>query len=81
MSLGIPVLAGRSASIPEVSGNAACLVDPLDINDISCGLSRLVSDSDYRQKLVDEGYRQINNFSWEKTSVQYLNLYREVVGP
>lgn len=80
MSLGIPVLAGKSSSIPEVSGNAACLVDPLDINDISCGLSRIVSDSSYRQKLINAGYKQINNFSWDKTSAQYLNLYREVMG-
>jgi alpha-1,3-rhamnosyl/mannosyltransferase len=78
MSLGIPVLAGLSSSIPEVCGNAACLVDPLDINDISCGLSRIVSDSGYRQKLIGAGNKQINNFSWDKTSAQYLNLYQEV---
>jgi alpha-1,3-rhamnosyl/mannosyltransferase len=78
MSLGIPVLAGMSSSIPEVCGNAACLVDPLDINDISCGLSRIVSDSGYRQKLIGAGIKQINNFSWDKTSAQYLNLYQEV---
>jgi glycosyltransferase involved in cell wall biosynthesis len=80
MSLGIPVLAGMSSSIPEVSGNAACFVDPLDINDISCGLKRIVSDSAYRQKLIEAGNKQINKYSWEKTSAQYLNLYQEVIG-
>ncbi|MGD8762773.1 MAG: glycosyltransferase family 1 protein [Desulfobacteraceae bacterium] len=80
MSLGIPVLASMSSSIPEVSGNAACLVDPLDIDDISYGLRRIVSDSAYRQKLVDSGDKHIKNFSWNKTSAQYLNLYRKVIG-
>ena len=79
MSLGTPVLAGNSSSIPEISGNAACLVDPLDINDISYGLSKVVYDGAYRQKLINAGYEQINNFSWDKTSVQYLALYREVM--
>jgi glycosyltransferase involved in cell wall biosynthesis len=79
MSLGIPVLASNSSSIPEISGNAACLIDPLDINDISYGLSKVVSDGAYRQKLISAGYEQINNFSWDKTSAQYLALYREVM--
>ena len=79
MSLGIPVLAGKSSSIPEVSGNAACFVDPLDINDISCGLSRIVSDSDYRQILIESGYRQITRFSWQKAAAEYISLYKEVL--
>jgi glycosyltransferase involved in cell wall biosynthesis len=79
MSLGIPVLAGKSSSIPEVSGNAACFVDPLDINDISCGLSRIVSDSDYRQILIESGYRQITKFSWQKAAAEYISLYKEVL--
>lgn len=79
MSLGIPVLAGMSSSIPEISGNAACLVDPMDVNDMSFGLRRIVSDNDYRKNLVDAGYRQIKNFSWDKTSAEYLKLYREVM--
>ena len=74
------MLAGMSSSIPEISGNAAYLVDPKDINDISYGLSKIVYDNDFRQKLIHAGYRRIKNFSWDKTSAQYLKLYREVMG-
>ncbi len=79
MSLGVPVLAGKSSSIPEITEDAACLVDPKSVDDIARGLNRLVFDSDYRQSLVDLGYRQIAKFSWETAALEYLSLYEEVL--
>jgi glycosyltransferase involved in cell wall biosynthesis len=78
MSLGVPVLAGKSSSIPEITEDAACLVDPESVNDIARGLNRLVYDNEYRQRLVELGYRQIKKFSWEKAAAEYLSLYEEV---
>lgn len=79
MSLGIPVLAGKSSSIPEVTGNAACLVNPLNVNDIAHGLRRIVFDSEYRQILIESGYRQIKKFSWQKAAIEYISLYQEAL--
>ncbi len=79
MSLGVPVLAGKSSSIPEITEGAACLVDPESVNDIAQGLNRLVYDSEYRQSLVELGYRQITKFSWDKAAAEYLSLYEEVM--
>ena len=79
MSLGVPVLAGKSSSIPEVTGKATCLVDPLSVNDIAQGLRRIVFDSEYRQTLVELGYRQIKKFSWRKAAAEYINLYQEAL--
>ncbi len=79
MSLGIPVLAGKSSSIPEVTGNAACLVNPLNVDDIAQGLRRIVFDSEYRQILIESGYRQIKIYSWRKAAAEYLNLYQETL--
>jgi glycosyltransferase involved in cell wall biosynthesis len=78
MSLGVPVLAGRNSSIPEIVGDSACLVDPESVADIARGLIRVVYDQDYRNNLIDSGYRQITKFSWEKTAMDYLDAYREV---
>jgi len=79
MSLGVPVLAGKSSSIPEVNGNAACLVNPLNVDDIAQGLKRIVFDSEYRQILIELGYRQIKKFSWQKAAAEYINLYQEAL--
>lgn len=79
MSLGVPVLAGKSSSIPEVTANAACLVDPSNVDDIAQGLKKIVFDSNYRKTLIESGYQRIKKFSWEKAAAEYINLYREVV--
>ena len=79
MSLGIPVLAGKSSAIPEITGEAACLVDPMNIDDIAQGLNRIVYDSEYRQILIESGYRQIKKYSWRKAAAEYMNLYQEAL--
>jgi glycosyltransferase involved in cell wall biosynthesis len=79
MSLGVPVLAGKSSSIPEVTANAACLVNPSNVDDIAQGLRKIVFDSKYRKTLIESGYQRIKKFSWEKAAAEYINLYREVV--
>lgn len=79
MSLGVPVLAGDCSAIPETAGNAACLVDPLCLDNIEQGLSKIVFDSEYRQKLVKSGYNQVKKFSWTRSAAEYIRLYREVL--
>jgi len=79
MSLGVPVLAGNSSSIPEITAGAACLVDPNNVDDIAQGLNRIVFDTDYRQMLIESGYRQITKFSWQKAASEYISLYKEVL--
>lgn len=79
MSLGVPVLAGKLSSIPEVTGQAACLIDPLSVDEIAQGLGRLVFDSNFRQHLSESGYEQVKRFSWRKAAAAYIDLYREVL--
>jgi glycosyltransferase involved in cell wall biosynthesis len=79
MSLGVPVLAGNSSSIPEITADAACLVEPISVDDIAQGLNRIVFDSDYRQMLIESGYRQITKFCWQKAAAEYTSLYKEVL--
>ena len=79
MSLGVPVLAGKRSSIPEVTGQAACLIDPLSIDEIAQGLGRLVFDSSFRQHLSESGYEQVKKFSWQKATAEYIHLYKEVL--
>lgn len=79
MSVGVPVLAGKSSSIPEIVGNAACLVNPVNIEDIALNLKKIVFDSNYRQALIQLGYQQIKKFSWQNAASEYMRLYEEVL--
>jgi glycosyltransferase involved in cell wall biosynthesis len=79
MSQGVPVLAGDNSSIPEVTGNAACLVNALSVGDMVNGLRKIIFKNNYRQKLIKRGFKQINKFSWSQTAAKYIKLYSEVL--
>ncbi len=74
MACGVPVLTSSSSSLPEVAGQAALLVDPHDTSAIAAGLVQLVTRPDLRQHLVEQGYRQVQNFSWSRAAHQVLEI-------
>lgn len=75
---GCPVLTSNVTSIPEVTGDAAYLVDPYDTNQIANGMLKLANDSALRESLFAKGHEQAKKFSWEKTARIILNaLERE----
>ena len=78
MACGTPVLAGNVSSLPEVAGNAALLVDPRDVGEIAEGITRLVADPALRDNLVKRGFRQIQNFSWERAATQVLEILQDI---
>ena len=79
MSVGVPVLAGNSSAIPEITDHAACLVNPLSVEDIAHGLNRVVFDQNYRQELIELGFSQIKKYSWSRAATEYMSLYKEVL--
>lgn len=74
MGLDVPVLAARAGSIPEVVGEAALLVDPLSVSEMTLGMARLVEDSSLRAQLVERGRIQAARFSWEKSARELASV-------
>ncbi len=54
-SCGLPILACNKSSIPEVVGDAALYVDPLDVSEIKNGMVKLLEDSRLRNNLIEKG--------------------------
>ena len=79
MAHGTPVVTSNTSSLPEVVGNAAVLVNPENIFDISRALLRVLLDQPLREKLKQRGYEQVERFSWEASVTRILNVYRQVV--
>ncbi len=73
MANGVPVLASRVSSIPELGVDAIHYADPHDVVDIADGISQLLDSESYCKKLVDKGYEQVKKFSWNKTSEYIIN--------
>jgi glycosyltransferase involved in cell wall biosynthesis len=65
MQLGVPVLTSNTSSLPEVAGDAAVLVDPLDVNQLTKAIRALTNDSDLRAEMSRRGPKQAAKFSEE----------------
>jgi len=72
MACGIPVVCSNSSSLPEVAGEAALLVDPMDIDALAAAMQRVLVDEGLRQELVQRGFAQISAFSWRRCAAEAL---------
>lgn len=80
MAHGVPVLTSNRSSLREVSGNAALLVDPADVNSIAAGLNKLIDDAQLRQSLRAKGLKHVTNFTWEAAVEKTWQVYKELSG-
>ena len=62
MAASTPVIASTAAAIPEVTGDAAVLCDPLDLRGIASALSTVASDDDLRRDLVRKGLERVAHY-------------------
>jgi glycosyltransferase involved in cell wall biosynthesis len=81
MACGTPVLTSNCSSLPEVAGQAARLVNPHRIDDIAAGLVELITNADLRRRLVEQGYRQIQQFSWQNAARQVVEILEQSAYP
>jgi glycosyltransferase involved in cell wall biosynthesis len=75
---GTPVVTSRCSSLPEVAGEAALLVDPIDVDEIAEAVSRLIHDQHLRDQLVERGYERLSEFDWGDTAAKVLGALEEV---
>lgn len=76
MACGAPVLCSNAASLPEVAGDAALLVDPDSTDSIAAALHRLHTDETLRRDLIQKGRLQAKKFSWETCARATLQIYK-----
>jgi len=79
MASGVPVLTSNSSALQEVSGDAAFLVDPLDVSSIATGLRKLTEDQALRDDLIRKGLERSKEFTWERSVEQTWNVYQELL--
>ncbi len=77
--VGRVVVTSDCSSMPEVAGEAACLVNPLDVQSIRDGIRRVIDDASYRDALITAGFENAKRFDPDRIANQYLQLYRDVL--
>lgn len=74
---GIPVMTSNNSALPEIAGDAALLIDPLDEEAMTQAMLRLSRDEALRQQLIEAGYQNVKRFSWEKAAQETLAVLTE----
>jgi glycosyltransferase involved in cell wall biosynthesis len=73
---GTPVVCSMTSSLPEAAGDGALFIDPCDVNAIAAAIERALTDAKLRSKIVENGFRNLKRFSWEKSAGEVLRVIR-----
>jgi glycosyltransferase involved in cell wall biosynthesis len=68
MSSHVPVITSNVTSMPEAAGDAALLVNPGSVTEISSAMQKIASDDTLRSLLIEKGSVQLKKFSWALTA-------------
>jgi glycosyltransferase involved in cell wall biosynthesis len=77
MQAGVPVVATRAGSLPEVLGDAAALVEAGDHEGLVDALGRCLGDEEERGRLVAAGTVWSARYSWQRCGEGLETLYRD----
>jgi glycosyltransferase involved in cell wall biosynthesis len=79
MAWGVPVLTSDHAALREVSGGAALLANPHDVESIRHALQRMMDDEDLRCSLAKQGHTWSAGFRWDNAVSQTWRVYEELL--
>ncbi len=80
MACGTPVASSNTSCLPEVGGPEGCVYfDPHNVEEMATSIIKLLDDAPLRQKLIENGFSRIKEFSWEKMARETLAVYNSLV--
>jgi glycosyltransferase involved in cell wall biosynthesis len=75
MACGTPVITSTTTAMPEVAGNAAYLVDPQNIDELTKAINELTNNIELNTAFKEKGLKRAEDFSWKNTAFQTQNIY------
>ena len=78
MACGTPVVCSSTSILPEVTGDAALLVDPTDGRALAGAMEQALKDDALRATLRVRGMEQARRFTWEEAAQKTLMVYRKM---
>jgi glycosyltransferase involved in cell wall biosynthesis len=74
----LPVVASTAGSIPEVAGSAALYSSPFDVDALAANLHLAITSEQVRTKLIAQGRRNLERFSWTTTATSLSQIYLDL---
>lgn len=79
MACGTPVITSNTTSLPEVTGDAAILINPNSFEEIGESLEKLLNNQLLRKELSEKGLKRAKKFSWTEAAKKTIEVYKEVL--
>jgi glycosyltransferase involved in cell wall biosynthesis len=79
MARGVPSIAAKSSSLPEIGGDAALYFEPRDVDGLVAQLTHVLSDATLRDDLARRGKERAASFRWERAAKETLAVFRRVI--
>lgn len=74
MQLKTAVICSGVSSLPEVVGDAALLVNPMDYEEVAAAMEKLSLDTELQKELIEKGSKNVGRFSWDNIIKQYWKV-------
>lgn len=79
MSNNCPVICSNTSSLPEVGGKAVIYFDPNEASSICETIDIIIGNDVRRHNLIKLGQERLNSFSWDKCSVETIQVYKKII--
>ena len=77
MAMKTPVIASASSSIPEVCGDGVLYFDPNNQKEMTEKMQEVFFDEEIRKSLIKKGFERIQNFSWEYSAKNIIEVFEK----
>jgi alpha-1,3-rhamnosyl/mannosyltransferase len=74
----VPVITSNVSALPEISGDAALQVDPLDVEAIRNAMHGLATDQHLHRRLASSGAARARMYSWQTCAERVMEVYRRM---
>lgn len=78
-AIGRVVLTSNLSPMKDICGDGAYLVDPFDVDSIKAGYQALITQKELRERLINNGLNNVQNYRVENIAKQYMSVYRTIV--
>jgi len=79
MGQGCPVITSNVSSLPEVVGDAAVLIDPLNTTELAQAMIKVLTDDELKRGMSIKGINRAKLFSWDKAAEKYVEAFDRVL--
>jgi glycosyltransferase involved in cell wall biosynthesis len=80
MSVGTPVIASRVSCLPEVLGDGALLVDPVNHRELGEAVRVVLEEPTVRHDILERGHKRAGQYTWESCAARTASVYRRIAG-